>query len=271
MKHLIFTDLDGTLLDHHTYSTEIARKALTELNARNIPVIFCSSKTFEEQVFLQKQLKYEHPFIIENGSAIVFPNTYFANQLENAIRLSDSHSLITLAKKDINDIHLILEKIEKNSNELLYGFTSATIKEIAEVTGLKEAAARRAKSRWFTSTLISEQPTQDTITILENNGFRLSQGGRFLTIQDKTIDKGKAVRLATQLFTNIWNIQPVTIGIGDSPNDIPMLRVVDKPFLVQKPDKTWANFEIEGLTKLDSIGPEGFLKMTTLLLSSKNE
>jgi predicted mannosyl-3-phosphoglycerate phosphatase (HAD superfamily) len=95
--------------------------------------------------------------------------------------------------------------------------------------------------------------------------------GVFLTIQDKTIDKGKAVRFVIHLFAKQWKQMPLSIGIGDSLNDIPMLTVVDKPFLVQKPDKTWVDFKFDDLTKLNKIGPEGFLEMTSLLYSDVNE
>ncbi len=210
MRYLVFTDLDGTLLDHHMYSGKIAKKALMDLDANGIPVIFCSSKTFEEQVILQKKLNIGHPFIIENGSAIVFPTTYFAFQPENSTRLSEKYSMIVLAKKDINDIHLLLKDINEGKNDYLYGFTDATLKEIGAATGLKGAAISRAKNRWFTETMLSPPPPSDAISILENHGFSLSQGGRFLTIQDATIDKGKAATLVAQLFARRWNSRPAT-------------------------------------------------------------
>ena len=267
MKYLIFSDLDGTLLDHHTYSVQIAKKALAALYLRNIPVVFCSSKTFQEQFFLQKKLKYDVPFIIENGSAIVYSNKYFDIEPANSVRLSDTHNLLPLADKDINYIYSVLKKIKCKSDAKFYGITEASNEEIAVATGLKGAAIKRAKQRWYTNTLLSSLPDQNDIDALENHGLCLSQGGRFLTIQDKTIDKGKAVRMVVQFFATQWKNIPLTIGIGDSLNDIPMLTVVDKPFLVQKPDKTWADVKLDGLTKINKPGPEGFLEMASLLLS----
>ena len=270
MRYLVFTDLDGTLLDHHTYSGIKAEKALKDLNASGIPVIFCSSKTFEEQVLLQKKLKTGHPFIVENGSAIVFPATYFAFQPENSTRLSDKYNMIVLAKKDINDIHVMLKNINEGKNNPWYGFSDATLKEIGEATGLKGAAINRAKERWFTETMLSPPPTTSVNSILESNGFCLSRGGRFLTIQDKTIDKGKAATLVVQLFAKLWNSRIISVGIGDSLNDAALLKVVDKPFLVQKPDKTWAAIDIQGLTNIEGVGPEGFLMMANSLLTDIN-
>ena len=45
---IVFTDLDGTLLDHDDYSFEAARPALAKLETLNIPVILTTSKTATE-------------------------------------------------------------------------------------------------------------------------------------------------------------------------------------------------------------------------------
>lgn len=68
MPHLlVFTDLDGTLLDHHTYSWQPARPALERLDGLKIPLILCSSKTSPEMLGLRAELGNRHPFIVENG------------------------------------------------------------------------------------------------------------------------------------------------------------------------------------------------------------
>ncbi|MCK5421566.1 MAG: HAD-IIB family hydrolase, partial [Deltaproteobacteria bacterium] len=67
---MVFTDLDGTLLEHETYSSEAAIPAINALKEKNIPLIFCTSKTRAEIEEIQFQLKNIHPFISENGGAI---------------------------------------------------------------------------------------------------------------------------------------------------------------------------------------------------------
>lgn len=267
MKLLVFTDLDGTLLDHHTYSIATSKGALNLLHQKGIPVVFCSSKTYDEQLFLQKKLGINLPFIVENGSAVMLPTHYFPFLKQATVPVSDTHCMIVLAKLGKEDIKNELGNINKQKDTRLYGYSDATSHQIAAATGLKGNAIQRAKNRWFTETLLSEPPNNDTISLLDNAGFAVSQGGRFLTIQDKTIDKGKAVNLVTQLFEHLWGEKPNTIGIGDSPNDTPMLKVVEKPFLVQKPDGIWANMEINGLTKIEGIGPKGFLVMANNVIS----
>ena len=76
MKQLIFTDLDGTLLDEK-YRYEVSRPAVQWLKSLNFPVIFCSSKTFAEQEFYRTALDISAPFIVENGNAVFIPQNYF--------------------------------------------------------------------------------------------------------------------------------------------------------------------------------------------------
>lgn len=48
MTLLIFTDLDGTLLDHESYDFTPARPMLARLAAMRAPVVLASSKTAAE-------------------------------------------------------------------------------------------------------------------------------------------------------------------------------------------------------------------------------
>ena len=77
---LVFTDLDGTLLDHYTYSAKPALEALNVLKAHGIPVIFNTSKTAVECQAISASLGLCDPFVVENGSAIYYPKHHFDRQ-----------------------------------------------------------------------------------------------------------------------------------------------------------------------------------------------
>lgn len=183
--------------------------------------------------------------------------------------ISPAHHIITLAKHNAKDIAGILQALNESNETRLYGFADAPINEIAAATGLKGKALQRAKNRWFTETLLSAPPSQAALQALDEAGFSVSQGGRFRTIQDKEVDKGKAVAYTAQLFEDHWQEKPLTIGIGDSPNDAALLKAVDMPYLVQKPNGTWSDMAINGLHKINEIGPKGFRKMVNELLKSE--
>jgi mannosyl-3-phosphoglycerate phosphatase family protein len=265
-KILVFTDLDGTLIDHHTYAADSAQKALKQLENRGIPVIFCSSKTFAEQLHLQQKLGVKHPCIVENGSAVAIPRGYFPFVSENMQQISDTHDMIALALKNGRDIAQALEAINKLFHVNLYGYAKSSHKAIAEKTGLKGRAIQRAKNRRFTESLFSAPVNSQALHALESYGLCASQGGRFLTVQDQQVDKGKAVRLVTNLYQRFWQENPLTVGVGDSPNDAPLLTSVNKPFLVQKPDGSWSDIKVNGLIRLEAAGPKGFVEMTKMIL-----
>ncbi|MFB3136761.1 MAG: HAD hydrolase family protein [Nitrospirales bacterium] len=69
---VIFTDLDGSLLDTETYRFDAARAALEELTARQVPLVLCTSKTRAEVEPLRQELGITDPFIVENGGASIF-------------------------------------------------------------------------------------------------------------------------------------------------------------------------------------------------------
>ena len=61
-KALIFSDLDGTLLDHYSYQSTAAQPTLKQLHDANIPVILNTSKTLAELDIIRTELNLETPF-----------------------------------------------------------------------------------------------------------------------------------------------------------------------------------------------------------------
>lgn len=45
---VVFSDLDGALLDHETYEFDAARPALDRLRRDGVPLVLCTSKTRAE-------------------------------------------------------------------------------------------------------------------------------------------------------------------------------------------------------------------------------
>ena len=74
---VIFTDLDGTLLDHENYSFRMALPALDLLRRRGVPVVPVSSKTAPE--FSMRSFTASGPKAENSGPmtqpALSVPNT----------------------------------------------------------------------------------------------------------------------------------------------------------------------------------------------------
>lgn len=252
---VVFTDLDGTLIDHHTYSAEQALDAIRSLQSRGWPLVFCSSKTFAEQVELQGHLGITAPFIVENGSAVIVPKDYF-KVLPEGYRVLEHHLMYPLAHADAAALRAELARFQH-----IHGFSSVSDAALADITGLSGEALSRARDRWFTETLVTPLDDAQASALAAEIGkksWALSKGGRFYTVLSDKADKGRAMRWLAKVFSANLPAAPLLAAVGDSPNDFPMLAEADFPFLVQKHDGSWAGLELPGLQKIDAVGPKGF-------------
>ncbi|MGE5256623.1 MAG: HAD hydrolase family protein, partial [Hyphomicrobiales bacterium] len=76
MNLLIFTDLDGALLEDGDYAHHTAQEGLDRIRRQQVPLVFITSKTRLEIERLQAAMEIREPFIAENGAAIFFPDGY---------------------------------------------------------------------------------------------------------------------------------------------------------------------------------------------------
>lgn len=233
---LIFTDLDGTLLDHDTYDFSPALPALEALRAVKAPLILCSSKTFAEMQYWRKALDNAHPFISENGGALFVPKNYFMQPLEVASE-RDGHSLI-LTGTGYSALRAALSAIAKRADLPVAGFGDLTAEQIAARTGLSLEQARLAKRRdadepFFIDRDFDENDIKRLQSEVWRHGLRVTRGGRFFHLTGSS-DKGTAAQQLIRLYQAVWQ-QPIrTVGLGDSLNDLPLLQAVDVPILVRK-------------------------------------
>ena len=241
--YVIFTDLDGTLLDDN-YSYKDALLVLDSLKKRKIPLVFCSAKTKAEQEFFQKKMGISYPFIVENGSAIYIPNKYFKK--EKGKKKNNYRVIVLDAQSD--RIRKEIKKLQKKYK--IKAFYDITEKEISKITGLdlkKAKLARLAKIREFGETVV--EADREALKELKKK-FNVMSGGRFIQVFGKKADKGKAVRILTQMYKKEFG-KIITVGIGNSENDKPMLKNVDVPVLVEHGPKDWAEFIKKFVLKYD--------------------
>lgn len=71
--YLVFTDLDGTLLNHDDYGYDPVLPMLSWLQDHYIPVIAVTSKTRLEVEDLLTALSLHEPFVVENSSGLFIP------------------------------------------------------------------------------------------------------------------------------------------------------------------------------------------------------
>lgn len=228
-KSVVFADLDGTFLNDK-YNFSETKPIVTQLSALGTSIVFCSSKTRTEIEFYRKAVGLNEPFIAENGAAVFIPKRYFPfnyNCTEtsdyNVIQLGASYS--ALRKK--------LAKIKEKTAAKIVGFGDMTLDELAYDTGLPLNLAKLAWKREHDEPFrIVEGNKSRILKAITHEGLHCTQGGRYFHLTGNT-DKGKAVSILKNLYCQMFG-QVETIGVGDGPNDVPMLKVVDKPFFIKK-------------------------------------
>jgi mannosyl-3-phosphoglycerate phosphatase len=233
---VVFTDLDGTLLDAETYSFDEARPVLEELRRREIPLVACTSKTAAEtRHFLRRLELPEAPYIVESGAGVYLPE----GSVEGIGALGEPRDGCRLVRLGAGYAEVLqgMAEIRAHTGGAVRGFHDMTADEIARETGLPAELAALAKGREFDEPfrLLRDQEgwPSELEALAVRRGLCLTKGGRYWHLHGDT-DKGRAVELVKSLYRNQWG-RVATIGAGDSAMDLPMLESVDIPVIVAKP------------------------------------
>lgn len=258
-KVVIFTDLDGCLLDRETYSFDPAQPALHLIRERKIPLIFVSSKTRAEIEGYRKKLKNTHPFVSENGGAVFIPRTTFSFTFSHGREL-EGYFVLELGTF-YPQILRALEFIKKESGVRIRAFHELSIKELASLSGLTREEAALAKKREYDEPFVIEGGAEEIKTIqkkIKERGLHYVWGGRFHHILGKN-DKGKAVKMLKGFYVKEFE-KILTVGIGDSLNDLPMLNAVDHPILLKGKEEFSPGIlsQIGNLTVAAGTGPQAW-------------
>ncbi len=267
-KLIIFTDLDGTLLDLETYSFKPAMAALRLIKKKGIPLILCSSKTGVEIEYYRKKLANKHPFISENGGGIFIPKDYFEFKIQYSefkIRKRGEYFVICLGVP-YPRLREVLSELRTEGFDVV-GFGDMSAREVAELTGLSISEARRSKEREFDEPFIfkgDKASLKRLKACIKAKGFNFTEG-EFCHITGNT-NKGRAVEILKRLYNQQYR-GVITVALGDSPNDIEMLEKVEYPVIVMKPDGRYdRRIKIKNLIKANGVGPEGWNRAIIKLL-----
>ncbi len=250
---LIVTDLDGTLLDHHTYSWQAAKPAMAQARTYNIPIIPCTSKTLPETQKLIHDMDLAGPIIFENGSGIALANG----------------DIIDLAPR-YYEILETLDDLKHHNNFDFVGFNAMSVQQIAEHTQLSLEDAANAKKRRYSEPFLW-QGDASSLAYFEKMcqplNIDIVQGGRFYHALSQGVSKQRAIEQLKQQL-NIPDAH--IIALGDSNNDIAMLSQADTAIIVNNPTR---NFPLlphsqNSIHYTSAYGPLGWNDAITDLLNT---
>ena len=237
-KHspLIFTDLDGTLLDHENYRFSAAQNMLHKLAQHNITVIPNTSKTRAEVLKINQAMELKGPFIVENGAAVYIPTDCLPCQPTDTKEVN-GYWCKTFAPPRSQWIKL-LNSMQTQYGDLFRHFATMSIKQVIAATGLSAEDAELAKQREFGEPiewLGSSEQKSHFITALKALGANPVEGGRFMHLKGDT-DKGLAMQwLVKQYQMQLNQHEWVSVALGDGQNDVSMLELADYAVRILSP------------------------------------
>lgn len=256
---VIYTDLDGTLLDHDTYSADEAREVLGQLSAVNIPVVPATSKTYAEVAEFRTQMGLNNAFIVENGAAIYVPMSLNIRCPMGSKIFEDFWVReFGVRRQALCDV---IEALDMSSAFDFKSLNEMRPSEVADITGLDIESAKRAQLRLYSETIDwrdSVEALEKFTKVLTDIGFAVSHGGRFVHLMGPN-NKGIAVRWFHNLLKRAWTPDLVSIAAGDAPNDREMLEGADYALIMRNERGTPLSLDRSGATYVsDGSGPSAW-------------
>ncbi|MEO0986694.1 MAG: HAD-IIB family hydrolase [Cyanobacteria bacterium J06639_14] len=231
---ILFSDLDGTLLNGETYAYEAAVPVIEQLKKQGIPVVPVTSKTRAEVETLIQEIGLTDPFVTENGSAIYIPRETCPFELpegedDGPYRVLPLGVPYVMARAG-------LKAVAQEIGRPLKGFGDLSVEQVQHLTGLDTKDAQQAKMREFTEPFLTPKNTtpEKLETAAGEMGFRVVVGDRFSHLIGMEAGKGAAVHKLVSLYKPTFpEGEPiVTVGLGNSPNDLDMLANVDRAIVL---------------------------------------
>ena len=218
-SYLIITDIDGTLMDHN-YDYSPALEVIEFLKKNNIPVVPCTSKTASEVRKLRRDIGLIDPYIVENGGAIYGNNK---NGDEWEIILGRSY----------DELRIILDNLSTKIDYKLIALNDLSNQSIYELTGLDDKSIEMALDRHWSVPFLN--PPENLQKLIDNYSYEMDisiyKGNRMSHLLAKGSNKGIAIRKLIN-YMQFDSVDLKVIGLGDSPNDIPLLEAVDIPVVI---------------------------------------
>lgn len=249
--NIFFTDLDGTLLDHDTYSLEGSLEGIELLKKAGIPLVPVTSKTFDEVRGLMNFLNLTSPFVFENGAGM-------------GIYSEKSGYEYILQSPGIEFLKRLVPLVSKflSSNINILNFVSP--EELNSLTGLGLESSKLALKRKGSLFFLPVEKMDSDMAVLEklnmslfSYGAKVTRGGRFYHLIYLDCGKDYGVKKIIEFYRDNKKSIGATGAAGDTFNDISMLKEVDYPYIVKKIDGTWIDVKFK-VIKTKGAGSFGF-------------
>jgi len=214
-RAVVFTSVDGTLLDSETFDPGPNRAIVQRLHEAGVPVIPVSVMTLDEVEPIAAELGLRRAMVIEAGGAIA--------------RYVDGAWEVEPCGPPADALLDVVRDIEERSGADLIVYSVLPEQQARTISGLSGEMLLRSTRRQFSEPFLIERgDLLDVAEAASSIGFSVRRGPRFLHLC-RECDEGEAfTRLRDELRCE------VAIGIGGSPIDAEFLSRADIPIIVPR-------------------------------------
>ena len=231
MKKIVFSDVDGTLLNANHEITPLTQKAIGILADKNIPFVIISARSPAGIYPILQEYKIQCPIISYSGALILDENKNVI--FHKGIRRAN-------AKR-------ILEYIENEPFDLswcVYSLDEWIVKDKTDPRIIREEQIVNATSRQASIDTITDNEVNKILCIcnpeqiLETEVKLKAAFPQYSIVKSSEIlleimENGITKATAIKQLCSMWNIDPKdTIAFGDNYNDVEMLETVGQGFLM---------------------------------------
>lgn len=268
IRWFVFTDMDGTLLDHDTYEHSAAIPMLKRLYEAGIPVIPNTSKTYAELIPLRQSIGLTGPFILENGAAACIPHGVFP-QKPSDTQWQNDHWVKQFTSRKNYWVNLLRQEKENFPDQFTH-FSEMSVEEICAATGLEPAQAELASERQYGEPVMwlgDHQQKARFVTAMRLKGASPLQGGRFLHISGDC-NKGAALSwFMRECQRQFPDTLCKSIALGDGENDNAMLEAADVAVQIRSPSHSLPKLlRTENVWVSKHTGPQGWAETLEKIL-----
>ena len=261
---LILTDLDGTLLDHESYSARPADLLIEQIMHHSLAsVIPITSKTRAELRLLEQLLSISQTIsVAENGSVIHVPE---GQPFEGICGPQ-----VILSGRGYAEIRGRIDALPRALRQHIRGFADMTVADISQCTGLPLQEARLATQREASEPFLwsgSDAALKELALTMADANVRIQRGGRFYHFTGDASKEQAMARIKASFLDQKPDHAVISIALGDGPNDLQMIEAADFGVIVPNPGGVAIISSKSNVRTARAPGPKGWAVAVAELFS----
>ena len=226
--NLLFTDMDGTLLNDKSEIDSTTKEALDKMTARGHHLILSSGRPLPSilEVRAKHGIEYPNMLIISNNGALVYDCDTASNILIHRLELPDIRFIVGEAKKRGLHIHAYTDKeiVSHGMNDELRFYTSRIhlpVKCVESIPDSLEQGSFKLQCIHLTDRSKLEDFREHLLPHLGGRVQIIFSNDQYLEILPAAAGKGSALLFVEQ-YLHVPHSH--TFAVGDAENDLSMLK-----------------------------------------------